>query len=343
MNAPTTPAAAETTSAVTPESTSPFVSACRTITATRPATNTRCRASPKARPARPARSSAASSAAGSANVTASAKRTISVGVEPRTAKKAAFLPRMSSSGWASAKAESASRWAPRISARRSSDSDSGADKVEDALPRRELLGAGDGEALAEATLEPVAPVVGVVVGPLAGDEPRDHRILGRRELDDERGVEAAQPVDDLGDRHVAADREVVDEREAEREVGRAACGERPPLEPAPAEPRRRIGEVHAQRENLRLALALERLVEAVDDERVAVDPEHVVGGPGRDPRVPALVAAEIPDEARPLGRDGFGDERRLPLGVLVAVGRRRLIARPRRARRPPLQAGDEPP
>src|SRR5438128_1543910 len=168
---------------------SPFVSACSTITAARPATKTRWSASAKARPTRPASSSAASRAAGSANVTASAKSTISRGGEPRTAKKAAFLPRMSSSGWASAEAESASRWAP------------------------------------------------------------DHRVFGGRELDYERGVEGAQPVEGLGDRDVAADREVVDEREAEREVGGAAGRERPPFEPPPAESRRRVCEVRRQRED----------------------------------------------------------------------------------------------
>src|SRR5919108_1351195 len=336
------PAAAATTSALTPERMSPFVSACNTTTAARPATKARWSASAAVRLTRPVRSSAARSAAGSANVTASAKSTISVGEDPRTAKKAAFFPRMSSSGCASAKAERASRWAPRVSARRTSLSDGGADKVEDALSRRELLGAEDVEPLAEAALEPVAPVVGVVAGPLPPEEPPDHRVLGSRELDDERGVEAAQPVEELGDRDVAADREVMDERQAEREVGRAARRERPPLEPAPAEARRGVGEVHRQREDLRLALVPERLVEPVDDERIGVDRDHLLGGLGGDPRVAALVAAEVPDEPGPLGRHRCGDERGLPLRVLVAVGRRRPVARPRRAGRPPLQARDEP-
>src|SRR5919108_2955002 len=190
------PAAAATTSALTPERMSPFVSACNTTTAARPATKTRWSASAAVRLTRPARSSAPRSAAGSANVTASAKSTISVGEEPRTAKKAAFLPRMSSSGWASAKAESASRWAPRVSASRTSLSGRGADTVEDALPRSELFGTQHVEALREAPLEPVAPVVGVVAGPLAREEPPDHRILGGWELDHERGVEAPQPVEE---------------------------------------------------------------------------------------------------------------------------------------------------
>src|SRR5919108_1755408 len=289
------PTAAETTRAPTPERASAFVSACSTITAARPATNTRWRASAKARLASRARSSAASSAAGSANVTARAKSTISCGGEPRTAKKAAFLPRMSRSGWASAKAESASRWAPRVSAQRRPLSGRGADTVEDALPRSELFGTQHVEALREAPLEPVAPVVGVVAGPLAREEPPDHRILGGWELDHERGVEAPQPVEELGDGHVAADREVVDEGEAEREVRGSARCERPPLEAPPAETRRGVGEVHRQRQDLRLPLAVQRLVEPVDDERVAVDRDDLFGRLRGDPRVAAVVAAEVPD------------------------------------------------
>src|SRR5919205_469967 len=232
------PAAAATTSAPTPESASAFVSACSTTTALRPATKSRWSALASGRLTRSAATSRARSTAGRANVTASAKRTICVLDEPRTAKNAAFWPRMSSSGWASAKAESAVRWAPFRSAQRRRGSARGAGKGENPGARGELLGARDVEALPEAALEPVAPVVGVVVLALAAQEPRDHRVVGGRELDDDGRAEAPQPVDDLHDRHVAADREVVDEREAERQVGRASVRQRPPLEAAPPEARR---------------------------------------------------------------------------------------------------------
>src|SRR5256885_5493019 len=49
-------------------------------------------------------------------------------------------------------------------------------------------------------------------------------------------------LDHLHDRHVAADREVVDERKAQGQVGRAALRERAALETAPAEAGRRSEE-----------------------------------------------------------------------------------------------------
>ncbi len=48
-----------------------------------------------------------SSTTAGTNVTASAKSTMSDGVEPRTAKNSAFLPRMSKSGCASANPDTA--------------------------------------------------------------------------------------------------------------------------------------------------------------------------------------------------------------------------------------------
>jgi hypothetical protein len=58
--------------------------------------------------------------------------------------------------------------------------------------------------------------------------------------------------------------------------------------------------------------------------------------------MPALVAAEVPDDARSLGADRLGDEGGLPLRVLVAVGRRRPVLGPGGARRPPFEPRDEP-
>ena len=57
-------------------------------------------------------SSMVTSASGSAKVTTRAKRTISRAVDARTAKNSGLRPRMSKIGCASAKAESAERWAP---------------------------------------------------------------------------------------------------------------------------------------------------------------------------------------------------------------------------------------
>ena len=64
------------------------------------------------------RSSMPSRISAGASVTTSAKKTMSPGVEPRTAKNSAFLPRMSKSGCASANPETASNCAPRTAGSR---------------------------------------------------------------------------------------------------------------------------------------------------------------------------------------------------------------------------------
>ena len=75
----------------------------------------------------------------------------------------------------------------------------------------------------------------MVVRTLPLEQPRDHRILRARELDHDRRVEVAKPVDERGDRDVSPDRDVVDQREAEDEVGAPAVEKRSALDPAPAE------------------------------------------------------------------------------------------------------------
>ena len=62
----------------------------------------------------------------------------------------------------------------------------------------------------------------VCVLALRGQEPAHHRVVPRRELDDDARAEAAQPVDELADRDVPRDREVVEQGEAERQLGAPA-------------------------------------------------------------------------------------------------------------------------
>ena len=100
------------------------------------------------------------------------------------AKNSGFLPRMSSSGWASAKAERTARWAPfRRAQRVRLGSGPRSDKVEDPGSGRELLRALDVEALAQALLEPFLLVVGMIAGALPREQPAHHRVVGRRKLD----------------------------------------------------------------------------------------------------------------------------------------------------------------
>src|SRR2546423_8375563 len=181
------------TSAPAPEKLESLVRTCRAITATRPATKTRWSTSDAARLNTRTSSSTARSTSGGTSVTASAKRTICVLVERRTEKNSGFLPRMSSSGSASANPESTASWAPRTSAvRLKLGSALLARKVERSGTGCERLGAHDLEAPGEALLEPVGPVVGMVSGPLPRQQSAGHRVFGRDELDHERPRGALQ-------------------------------------------------------------------------------------------------------------------------------------------------------
>src|SRR5439155_18221172 len=102
---------------------------------------------------------------------------------------------------------------------------------------RQLFAGADVEELAERALEVAALVVGMGSRLLAGEQPPDERVVGGGELDHERRLERAEPVQEVPDRHVATDRDVVDESEAERQVGRAAVAQGAPLAAAPAESR----------------------------------------------------------------------------------------------------------
>src|SRR6266498_2854412 len=124
----------------------------------------------------------------------------------------------------------------------------------------------------------------------------------------EPGVEPAKPADELVEGNVAPDREVVDEREAEDEVGPAALLEPPALEPAPAETGRGVGDVHDEWQDRARALAPKPRVELPGHALVTVD---------RDDRVrfqrageAGVVAAEIPGELRGAR---LADEALLPL------------------------------
>src|SRR6266550_5566882 len=194
------------TSAETPEIETRLVSACRTITATRPATKKTCRKSAACRLNTRTSSSAASSTAGGTKTRKSAKRTICLIDARPTEKNSGLRPRMSSSGSASAKHERTVSRAPWTSAvRRRPGSGFGAGKVQRPLALGERLGPNDVEPLSEAALEPVGAVVRVVVRPLARQQAVGHRVVRRNPLDDERARVRTQPVEELRNRHVPPD------------------------------------------------------------------------------------------------------------------------------------------
>ena len=80
----------------------------------------------------------------------------------------------------------------------------------------------------------------MLAGPLAREQAVGHRVLRRNPLDHERARVDSQPLEELRDRHVPADRDVVDQRQAKRQVRAAALGQVLALAAAPAESGRRV-------------------------------------------------------------------------------------------------------
>ena len=89
------------------------------------------------------------------------------------------------------------------------------------------------------------------------------------------GAEPREVVGDPIERHVPPDREVVDEREREDDVGVRPIGERRRSSSRPAEARARVGEVEDERQDRARAVAADLPVVALRRGRVDV--------PGDDP------------------------------------------------------------
>src|SRR5919109_1762223 len=201
-------------------------------------------------------------------------------------------------------------------------------EIEHARVRLEPLGTLDLEGLAQPALEEIELVVGVKTLALRRQELLDHRVLTRRELDDERRSKRREPVDDLLDGHVRADREVMDQRQREHEVGLAPVGQRSALEPPPAEARRGVGEVHGERNDLGAPLAPQLAVEQLDRTLIRVERHDGPCAFRRDAGVAPVVATDVPDEI-PLARPrNLAHELVLASGVVVRVGVALAVLRP---------------
>src|SRR6266545_312649 len=135
----------------------------------------------------------------------------------------------------------------------------------------------------------------------------------------------------------------MDDREAENEVRPSALYERLAFEPAPTEGRRRIGDVYDERQNGTLALGDERAVETVDRHLVGVDSERVARVFCGDARIPAVVAAEVPDESRPHRSRSGRDKLCLSLGFFVCVRVAGAVTRPGRLARREVEPPDKLP
>jgi hypothetical protein len=122
---------------------------------------------------------------------------------------------------------------------------------------------------------------------------------------------------------------MVDEREAEHELRAPALDERCPLGVAPADRRRRVGEVDDQRQDLPLVVGFQSPVERVDDMPIRVDRNDVLGARAGDTRKAPVVTAEVPDEPALLASDYAADEVLLLRRLVLAVRAGRAVISPR--------------
>ena len=110
--------------------------------------------------------------------------------------------------------------------------------VENPRAGREGFAALDAEALLELPFERLCLVVGVRPRRLAVEESPDHWIVAGRELDHDLRPQLDEPVQEGVERDVAGERDVVDERQAERQVRRrrsASGGRSSPRQPRPGD------------------------------------------------------------------------------------------------------------
>jgi hypothetical protein len=196
---------------------------------------------------------------------------------------------------------------------------------------------GRGPAFLQRPLEGLRLVVGVRPGPFRVQKPLHHRILARRKFDQELAPELREPLEEAPQRHVAREGDVVKEGEAEDKVGSTPLLEGFPLAAAPAEARGGVGYISDEGQDVRGPFRTERAVEELGHGRVGVHREGIVGVGRGDPRVAAVVRAEVPDE-RPTPEPCCLPHECL-LGRRIGIAVRRLlgVARPTRPVGLPVQ------
>ncbi len=176
------------------------------------------------------------------------------------------------------------------------------------------------------------------MGQLVDRECAHHRVVGCHELEDHPRSKIREPVDHGPERDVASDDEVMDDGEAEHDVGGRSIDEWRTFETAPAEPRRRVGHVLDDRENVVRAVRGERPVELVEDHLIRIEGEYVPGSSGGQAREVSVVGSNVPHDGRGILGERLRDERGLrpPVNPYVVALRRVLI--PARRSRIPFEA-----
>ena len=127
-------------------------------------------------------------------------------------------------------------------------------------------------------------------------ELRHHRILGRDELDDNVGLEAREPGDQLRERYVPSDRQMVNERKRQDQIRTRTRLKCLTLLVAPTQTPGRVGEVADQRKDRRVLFNLQRTIQAFDGQMVGIDGDDVIGARTNGARVITRVTHEVPHE-----------------------------------------------
>jgi hypothetical protein len=134
---------------------------------------------------------------------------------------------------------------------------------------------------------------------------------------------------------------VVDDGEAEYEIGTNPVDERHAFARSPAESRRRIGKVHDEREDPALPLSTEIAVQTIDDEVVAIHGNHGSCAPRQCQSAEvAVVGTEVEHLSDGAGSDDPRHEELLGVEVGGAVVRPVRVVRPRGCLAPPREPGD---
>ena len=123
------------------------------------------------------------------------------------------------------------------------------------MPDCRRFGLSDDKMLDHAGFKPVLCVAaGKCIA--VSHELRHHRILGRDELDDNVGLEAREPGDQLRERYVPSDRQMVNERKRQDQIRTRTRLKCLTLLVAPPQTRGRVGEVADQRKDRRVLFNL---------------------------------------------------------------------------------------
>ncbi len=200
----------------------------------------------------------------------------------------------------------------------------------------------DPEMPREGRLEPLAMVLREDVLP-APEQPLDLRVALGHELDHQRPAEPGEILGDPLQRHVAADREVVHQRQRQKRVRRTALLQRAPLPVRPAQRGRRVGEVGQQRQNALLSRRTHRAVVTLHRRRIDVERDHRLGRLAGHPAVLPGVRAQIPHHPGEAASEQTGHQLALRgdrgVGVVVLAG----VVRPLSARGLPAESRDRAP